>query len=62
MDKKENPDATGLDITWEKILPLSLAVQDAEKTARRFTDIFGISWRLHDLQMEVLGQQSAADL
>jgi hypothetical protein len=52
MNKTENQNTTGLDITSEKIVQLSLAVQDAEKTAKRFTDIFGLSWKLYDLRLE----------
>lgn len=52
MNETENPSVTGLDITAEKIVQLSLVVQDAEKVAQRFSDIFGVAWKLYDLQLK----------
>jgi methylmalonyl-CoA/ethylmalonyl-CoA epimerase len=51
MEKSAGTDTakTGLDLSKEKIVQLSLVVRDREKVAKRFSQIFGISWRLYDL-------------
>jgi hypothetical protein len=40
---------TGLDLSAERILQISLVVKDANTVAKRFSEIFGISWKLYDL-------------
>ena len=41
---------TGLDLSHEKIVQFGLVVHDAEKVAKRFSEIFGVSWKLYDMQ------------
>ena len=41
---------TGLDLSHEKIIQFSLLVSDAEKVAKRFSEIFGVSWKFYDMQ------------
>ena len=43
-------DRTGLDLSREKIVQFGLVVHDAEKVAKRFSEIFGVSWKLYDMQ------------
>ena len=52
MGKKETPGKTGLDLTREKIVQLSLVVRDAEKVAKRFSEIFALSWAFYDLHLD----------
>jgi len=52
MDKAEISNRTGLDLSGEKIIQISLVVKDTEKVAKRFSDIFGVSWKLYDLEPE----------
>jgi hypothetical protein len=47
---KKTSRKTGLNLSREKIVQVSLVVKDAAKVAKRFTQIFGISWRLFDLK------------
>lgn len=41
-----------IDLSHEKIVQFSVVVKDAEKTAKRFSEIFGIRWRLYALTLE----------
>jgi hypothetical protein len=49
MDKAEISNRTALDLSGEKIIQISLVVKDAEKVAKRFSEIFGFSWKSYDL-------------
>ncbi len=37
-------------LSSEKIIQISLAVKDMEKVARRFSEIFGVSWKYYDVR------------
>jgi hypothetical protein len=50
MDKTEASSRTGLDMSKEKIVQFSLVVKDTEKVAKRFSEIFGVSWKFYDLK------------
>ncbi len=54
---------TGLDLSKEKIIQFSLVVKDAEKVAKRFSRIFGIHWKLYELNLEqyILHDKEPAD-
>jgi hypothetical protein len=41
-----------VDLSHENIVQFSVVVKDAEKTAKRFSEIFGIHWRLYSLRLE----------
>ena len=41
---------TGLDLSHEKIVQFSLVANDVEKVAKRFSEIFGVSWKFYDMQ------------
>jgi hypothetical protein len=47
-------DSSVTDFSREKIVQFSLVVKDAEKTASRFSEIFGTCWRLYALRMDDL--------
>jgi catechol 2,3-dioxygenase-like lactoylglutathione lyase family enzyme len=46
------PQSTGLDLSKEKIVQFSLIVKDRDIVARRFSEIFGVCWKLFDLKLE----------
>jgi methylmalonyl-CoA/ethylmalonyl-CoA epimerase len=50
MDKTEASGRTGLDMSKETIVQFSLVVKDVEKVAKRFSEIFGVSWKFYDLK------------
>ena len=64
MKKAKSSGKTGLDLSGEKIVQLSLVVQDAGKVAKRFSEIFGIFWKLYDLQLKdiVLNDESLGEV
>jgi hypothetical protein len=41
---------SAVNLSAEKIVQLSLVVQDVEKVARRFSEVFGVSWKFYDLR------------
>jgi catechol 2,3-dioxygenase-like lactoylglutathione lyase family enzyme len=46
---KTNTPGTGLDLRREKIMQFSLVVKDRDKVAKRFSRIFGVPWKLYEL-------------
>jgi hypothetical protein len=52
-----------VNLSHEKIVQFSIVVKDAEKTAKRFTEIFGIHWKLYSFRPEnvVLNNKRAAN-
>jgi len=49
MASAKSSGGTGLNLSREKIVQISAVVQNAEKVARRFADIFGVPWMFYDL-------------
>ncbi len=49
--------------TGEKIAQFGVVIKDVEKTARRFSQVFGTSWRFYDLKTKgiVLHDQELGD-
>lgn len=45
-------DSSLVDLSREKIVQLSVVVNDVDKTATRFSEIFGIHWRLYVLRLD----------
>jgi hypothetical protein len=41
-----------VDLSHEKIVQFSVVVKDAEKTAKRFSEIFGVHWKLYALHLK----------
>jgi hypothetical protein len=48
---KTNIPGTGLDLSREKIVQFSLIVKDRDKIAKRFSRVFGIPWKLYELNL-----------
>jgi hypothetical protein len=43
-----------IDLSREKIIQFSVVVSDVEKTAKRFSEVFGISWQLYTLRLDTV--------
>ena len=59
---KTNTPGTGLDLSREKIVQFSLVVKDRDKVAKRFSRIFGMPWKLYELNLGKIilhGKESA---
>jgi hypothetical protein len=41
-----------VNLSTEKVIQFSLVVKDVEKVAKRFSEVFGVSWRFYDLRPE----------
>ncbi len=54
MDKagEKSASGTGLDLSREKIVQISAVVNNAQRVAARFAEIFGVSWLTYELMPE----------
>lgn len=41
---------SAVNLSGEKIIQISLVVRDAEKVAKRFSEVFGVSWKFYDMR------------